>query len=523
MKRCPFDYKSFRYLQVTFRNMAEPAQLRSVSANRIYYPAPVRGSFSCSDAMLTKLWGACADTTALCTDDGFMDSPLREKRNWLGDGSHALLGTYAAFGNTDLVKRYFRLTSQGGLGDGLLRMFFPGSDLYRKHTKILSNIPQHSLVWAARIWEHYRYFGHRELLHGMYPTLTALSAWCDRHTDSNGLLADLPYWNWLDWTPMDLRGVNLGTNAFYLNMLDDLARIASEMGRPEEASAWQETADRVRSALRRLFWDEQAGLYLDSYYQGGLTGVRSELGNGLALLFGIADRDQCARIAGHFSKATGNMAPVTPLFFHYVAQGLSAAERPDLALDLIRRRYAPMMDKMDTVCEGWYPFVVSRPIEAGEAGVSAAVPDSKLAAPRSRYRSSAVALAHCAGTPVSFVLLTEIVGIRPAAPGFATCTLHPQVSLLDSARGSFPSDRGDIAVGWTRGEGAVDLEVTLPGELNADLYLTLGDLPAGVSVIRLDGAEHRCEAGCDVASPLRREGERLVVSLTGGPHRVEVR
>jgi hypothetical protein len=279
----------------------------------------------------------------------------------------------------------------------------------------------------------------------------------------------------------------------------------------------------VRSALRRLFWDDLAGLYLDSYYQGGPTGVRSELGNGLALLFGIADRDQCARIAGHFGAATGNMALVTPLFFHYVAQGLSAAERPDLALGLIRQRYGPMMDKMDTVCEGWHSFVVSRPIEAGEAAVPAVVPDGKLAAPRSRYRSSAVALAHCAGTPVSFVLLTEIVGIRPAAPGFAGCTLHPQLSLLDSARGSFPSDRGDIALGWTRGEGSVDLEMTLPGELSADLYLAPGDLPAGVSVIRLDGAEHGCAAGRGVAPPLRREGKRLVVSLTGGPHRVEVR
>ena len=168
------------------------------------------------------MWDACVRTTDLCTDDAFMDTPLREKRNWLGDGSHAVLGALAAWGDTPVIRRYFQLAVQGALGDGMLRMFFPGGDFPEK-TKVVNTIPQHALVWACRVGEFYRHTGDREFLAAMLPTLEGLADWCDRHANVDGLVDRLPYGCWLDWTPTDIRGANLGTNAFRLRLLDDLA------------------------------------------------------------------------------------------------------------------------------------------------------------------------------------------------------------------------------------------------------------------------------------------------------------
>ena len=242
-----FEYKSFRYLQATFRNIPAPIKVRKISVNTYTYPAPLRGEFECSDPVLTKLWKACVNTTFLCMDDGFMDSPFREKRNWLGDGGHVLLGVYAAFGDICLTRRYFRLVSQGGLGDGMLRQFYPGTDIFIQGTKVVETIPQHAFVWAVRVWENYRYFGNGALLEDMYPTLVGLAGWCTRHSNADGLLENLPYFNWLDWNGTDLRGVNFGTNAFYLRMLEDMNAIAQILGCSDDAAQWRERANQVRS------------------------------------------------------------------------------------------------------------------------------------------------------------------------------------------------------------------------------------------------------------------------------------
>ncbi|MEW6280936.1 MAG: trehalase family glycosidase, partial [Candidatus Eremiobacterota bacterium] len=70
----------------------------------------------------------------------------------------------------------------------------------------------------------------------------------------------------LDLIPPDL-------NAFLYRYALDMADLADEVGRPEEAREWRnDAADRKRSVLDRC-WDEHDGLFRDYRFQGGETGL----------------------------------------------------------------------------------------------------------------------------------------------------------------------------------------------------------------------------------------------------------
>ena len=476
-----FEYKSFRYLQLSVRTVAGAVLLHSVGAVTWRYPAEVRGGFECSEETLNRLWRATVATTDLCTDDAFMDSPLREKRNWLGDGSHILLGVFAAWGDVPIVRRYFQLVQQGAFGDGMLRMFFPGSDFVDPKTKIAMAIPQHALVWAARVLEHYRFYGDRGFLEGLYPTLRDLDRWCLRHVNADGLLDRLPWFSWMDWTPVDIRGANLGTNAFYLHMLDDLSSITGILGLSADKAGWEARAARLRASLRELYWNEERGLFVDSIYGGGQTGIASELGNALSLLFDVADGSRAQRVADALAASDRRLAPATPLFFHYVPQALFQAGRAAAALGLITGRFARMMEISGTIWEGWSRHAMLPHITETSGDVPAVVPGGRIDAVIKAHRPCAVSLAHCGGLGSGLLLLTHVLGIQPRGAGFDGCIITPRIDLLSRASGRFPSNRGVIGAGWEKTASGVRAWAELPPGIQGELRLPSGahPLPAG--------------------------------------------
>jgi len=505
-----FEYKNFRYLQLTVRNATDPVTIHCVSANTYRYPMTQRGRFACSDPVLTKTWQACVTTADLCADDGYMDTSAREKRNWLGDGSHGVPAIYAGFGQVALTARYFRMTCWGGLGDGMLRMYYPGSDHRPEGSEMPSLIPHHTLVWATRFWENWEFFGRRDILENALPVLEGLVSWFRRNRDQDGLLSHLPYWNWLDWTPADLRGENLATNAFYLRMLEDIAGIAEVLGRPENAPGYRAEAHDLRQALRARFWDPKRGLFLDSFYNGRLTGVASELGNALAVLYGIADTQQAYRVMVHLANPSTWIAPVTPLFAYYVMQAYCRAGNLKGLIDFTHRRYGPMVAISDTIWESWDRYAGRGNLEPAHADAPDIFPDGIVPSPWADYRPGAVALAHCGGTPAALVLSTHILGVQPLGAGFERCRIAPAVDLVDQAEGIFPSVRGDIGVAWKRTRRRLYLRVTLPRGLDGEAVLAATVVRGGK--VQVNGrAFPGIKRGADVTVPLSRRRNEIAV------------
>ena len=511
-----FEYKQFRYLQITVRDASTPVSIDSIRLVAYNYPAERRGSFACSDPILTGLWKAAADTTYLQMEDTLVCDAFRERHAWGGDGAHGLYAVWAAYGDVAISDRHFRLLSRGRLADGMLRMFYPGFDGQLDGTVNIkkatayenpTNIPQHTLVVAAMLTgDYYQHYGRRAVVEDLYPTMVGLLRWCERHADDTGLLYNLSNWLWVDWAPTEMRGANFETNALYLHILDNMAGIARDLGVNEDSERWAVQAGQVRTSLRQLHWNPEAGLYVDSVVDGEQSPVITEVANGMALLWGIATAEQRPSITNRLAKTESALAEATPLFYYYLAEGLIAAGATEAALQGIRDRYGPMIEGSDapTVWEFWRPYVRERGARFGhEFG-----------------HGELAGLTHSAGVGPAWTLSKHVLGVYPVGPGFQKCRIEPQPGHLEWARGVFPSLRGDIVVEWERESGRFVLEVDLPDELETALTLSR-DSCRDLQLVH-NGELFDIPAGAQSVPGLELSDEKIVTRVTGGHHRTEL-
>ena len=511
-----FEYKQFRYLQLVVRGADSPVSIDSISLVAYNYPAERRGRFECSDSILTGLWKAAVDTTYLQMEDTIVCDAFRERCAWGGDGAHGLYAIWAGFGDMAISDWHFRLLSRGRLADGMLRQLYPGTegplegrtDL-KKATAYENpmNIPQHALVVAVMLTgNYYQYFGGRQFIVDLYPILAELVGWCEQHADDMGLLYNLSNWLWADWGPTEMRGANLETNALYAHILDNMSGIARDLGKPEDAQRWAAEAEQVKVSLRQLLWNPAAGLYVDSLLDGAQSPFITEVGNGMALLWGIATDEQRPAILRGLTQPAANLVEATPLFYYYVLEGLIQAGADEASLRGMRDRYAPMIEFSDapTVWEFWRPFVRERGANFGyEFG------NGELAG-----------LAHTGGVGPAWTLSKHVLGVYPVGEGFQKCRIAPHPGYLTWARGVFPSVRGNIEVAWMREGGRFVLDTSLPDGLETGLTV-----PRDASrdmVLVHNGRRFDLPKGAKSVPGIELADGQAAITATGGRHHIEL-
>ena len=367
--------------------------------------------------------------------------------------------------------------------------------------------PGHELIWqglgypfnrtgcGVAVGDHYQYFGDLELARELYPTLSGLAEWCRRHADDTGLLYWLPYSNWVDHVDTDMRGANLETNAFYFRMLTHLEGMARDLRRDEEAALWRTRAREVRQSLRRLHWDQDRELYVDSVREGKQSSTATELSNALVILYGIAEEGQRDRIASQLSAPGPELVRATPLYFHYVIEALLESGAVTAAVDGIRDRYAPMMQAFDvpTMWETWDRF---------------------------GFYGTGASQVHSGSSGLAWSLSRYLLGVFSESPGFQSCRIEPKTGGLDWARGTFPSVRGDIEVEWRHENQRMTLEVELPQGLETRLIL-VRDASRDLVLVH-NGRKFRVGAGVGSVPQLELSSTRIGVQVIGGRHHLDL-
>jgi alpha-L-rhamnosidase len=501
-----FEYKAFRYLQIVFRNMPEPVQVDAVSVVEYVYPAERRGSFTCSDRRLTRLWEAAVHTAYLHLEDTVICDNVRERRAFCGgDAAHSLFGVFAGYGDLAVTDWYLRQITRARTIDGMQRAIYPGTESAAgdcsaripKKATVFENpeiIPQGGVLTAALLAEHYRHFGKMELLRDLYPDLVSLARWYGRHADAKGLLYSLPYWNWCDWTATEMRGANFETNACYHGLLTELAVMADDLGYPADAEEYRRRAGVVRDALQRLHWNEERGLFADSWIEDEAVDLFTENANGMALYFGIAATEQVERIVSALKDPKSDIVRGSPLYIAYTFEGLAARGHLDEALRQMSERYAAMVDEgiaSPTMWERWS-------LPEGGAGA-----DSKV---------------HSGGCGVAWILSKYVLGVQPLTTGYGRCRIAPVAGGLEWARGVVPTVRGDIRVEWRRTERQMALEVSLPDGLDTELAVPWS---GGEDIeIEHNGVRRSVRRRDSVPDGLRLLDGNVLIDVRGGHHRV---
>lgn len=277
------DALSMRYMQMNV--VSGRIFVRGAGMRQFIYPAFENSALNSPDEKLNEIYDAAVSTFRQNSLDIFMDCPGRERAGWLCDSYYTAQAEYAFTGDNKLERTFLNnFVDAGqleGLPEGMIPMCYP-ADITG------SFIPQWSMWYVLELEEalvrcpemdKFRY----------KPLCDRLLAFFRQYLNENGLLENLPGWNFVEWSKCNewTGGVNYPTNFLYSRFLKALGTIYGDEALIDQCRRVREETVR-RSFDGKLFTDnalrEEDGQLRN-------TGNTSETCQYYAIHFGEIDLD----------------------------------------------------------------------------------------------------------------------------------------------------------------------------------------------------------------------------------------
>jgi hypothetical protein len=410
----------FCYIEAADPKIAvEISEIRAICSVR---DLPYLGSFCCNDDRLNQIWATGAWTVHLNMQEYLWDGIKRDRLVWIGD-MHPEVSTIAAvFGHNDVVEKSLDLTRDVTPVD-----------------KWMNGISSYSMWWVLIHDQWYQHYGKLDYLKEQKSYMEALLKKLCGLVGPDGK-EKIDGMRFLDWpSSPNQQGVTAGLQALLAMTLERGAALMIVLEDPELAKI---CAEKAKLALTQV---------------PAPNGSKS--GAALQVLAGMVDAKETARAV----LLPGESQGVSTFYGYYVLQALSKAGHTDAAMEIIRSYWGGMLDRGATTF--WEDF--DRAWLEGSGRIDEVVPAGKKdihgdfgAYCYENFRHS---LCHgWASGPTAWMSQT-VLGISPAAPGFAKVRIEPQLGSLQWAEGTFPTPLGIIRVRHEKQtNGSVKSDIQLP-------------------------------------------------------------
>ncbi len=429
----PFWFRTFRYLRLHITTTDSALRIQSLDLTRTHYPLEISGSFASSSKKDAELWEVSVRTLLNCMHETFEDCPFYEQLQYAMDTRAEALFSLHLAADDRLVKRAIEDFAASGDATGLTESRSPSVEP--------QFIPGFSLYWIRMISDHVDHVGDRAFTERFIGRIDAVLGWFSDRVSADGFIISPEetgtIWNFVDWTAAwrinrgvpDLgpRRANTIATFMYIATLRAAAAIAQFCDRTGLSLEYTSRADTLTTQIASgPAWDTEAEYFRDSD-RGRPASVHAQL---WAVLAGVVKGNNAAdllrRAAGDEQLAPCSYATTLDLF-----DALRSAGVHD-GID-----WQPWEHMLDMNLTTWEEDAVSQRSDCHAWG--------------------SVPLQH---------FPRYILGVRPAAPGFAAAAIHPAPSDLTWARGTVPTPQGLITVHWKRtSEGRRTVTVTAPAGL----------------------------------------------------------
>ncbi len=249
-----------RYLQIFVH--ASRVTIGYVGLRPTRYPLTYK-QFSSGNLLRDRIYFVAQRTLDCCMHEHYEDCPWREQALYTMDSRNQMLCGYYAFGEKDFPRASLRLIAEGQRPDGLLSICYPsGSPIC---------IPSFSLVYFRQMREYLEYTGDSSLIEECYPVLSRILDAFEAQMTPMGVIREFgekSCWNFYEWSP-SLHGrhgeesdrIESPLNAFYVMALRDMAVLCRAVGREKEAEGYLLRAEKLRAAIKEVFFDPSVGLF----------------------------------------------------------------------------------------------------------------------------------------------------------------------------------------------------------------------------------------------------------------------
>ena len=412
------------------------------------------------------------------------DCPHREKLGWL-ECAHLLAG--CVMYNYDVPTFYAKIANDMGeaqLANGLVPDIAPEFTVFGGGFR---DSPEWGSAYIITPWQVYQMYGDRSVLERHYAGMKRYVEYLKSTAKDNIVAHGLG--DWYDIGPggpgeSKLTSRGLTATAIYYQDLIVLKETAALMGKTEEARQFEEQARTVKGAFNQKFFNADKNQY----------DRNSQTANAMPLVLGLVPEDRrVAVLEGLVAqiRAGGNRVTAGDVGFNYLMRALSDGGRGDVLYDMLIRDDGP-----------GYAFQLRK----GATSLTEAWDTN----PGSSQN-------HCMLGHIEEWFYRGLGGISsdPADPGFKRIIIKPQiVGDLCGANVAYESPYGRITSNWRREGGRLTMDVTIPPNTTATVYVPAKDA-AGVT-----------ESGKPIAQVegmkfLRMQGDAAVYAVGSGTYRFQ--
>jgi alpha-L-rhamnosidase len=484
-----FTFHGFQYIEIT--GLTQPPAEDTVVGLALSSATAVSGSFACSDPMLNQLHSNIYWTQRANFIDIPTDCPQRDERlGWTGD---AQVYVRTATLNCDVEAFYTKwlvdLIDDGQRADGEFPMVAP--------VKVAGD--DGGPAWADSgvvcPWTIYDVYGDRRILERYYPAMTRFIAFCQNRSKPNLLPPD-KYHCFGDWlsiqadTPKDVI-----CTAYFAQSTRLVARAAAVLGKTEDAAKYNELYERLKAAFNQAYVTDDGRVKGDT--QAGYV---------LALGFDLVDGNRAKLAAQHLVEniqardwhlSTGFIGTKDLMLV------LAKIGRNDVACRLIHNDTFPswgfsIKHGATSIWERWDGWTPEKGFQ--DPGKNS--------------------FAHYSFGAVYQWMLENLGGIRPDGTAYKRIIIAPQLDPgLTNVTAGYDCIRGPIKTAWRRIGDGLALDVTIPANTSATVFL-----PAGAATT----ADQITESGQPLTQAegvkwLRNEGGCAVLAVESGSYHFAVK
>ncbi|MGH7237784.1 MAG: amylo-alpha-1,6-glucosidase, partial [Candidatus Saccharimonadales bacterium] len=327
--RHPADYtfkgsRAFRYVTI---HCGDNVSINNVSMLYEYSPVKQRGSFSCSDPEINKIWNVAAYTLHLNTSEFFIDGIKRDRWVWSGDAYQSYLMNYYLFFDSPEVTHTL--------------MALRGKDPVTSH---INTIMDYSFYWFLGINDYYQYTGDKTFIRQVYPRMQSMMDFCLKRRDKDGLVQGLPGdWVFIDWADgLSKQGEVSFEQVLFCRSLETMAQCAIIAGDSKGADRYANIAAGIKDKLLKYYWSDQKHALVHSRIDGRPTDNVTRYANMFALFFNYLDDAQKQDVKKYVLLNNAVPKITTPYMHFYELEALCAMGGQSYVLKQIKDYWGGM-------------------------------------------------------------------------------------------------------------------------------------------------------------------------------------
>lgn len=443
-----FTYHGFRYIQV--EGFPYPPKPDDIRIKIVRSSVDQTGKFKCSNELLNRIHHMVWSTEASNLYSIPTDCPQRDERmGWLNDMTVRIEQALYNFDLSRFYPKWINDIEDTQEPDGSITDTAP----FRWGLRPAADPVSASYLLLAL--KSYEFYGNTEIIRKHYKGLKAWVDYLNSRTEDG--IVNYSYWG--DWSPPakfgKLDGIvpsavskftpgKLMSTGYLYYCARIISGMANILGNMKDEVFFKKLAERTAEAFNKTWWNEQTGGY----------GSNNQACNSFALFLGLVDKERIPRVvenlerdvvAHNYHLTTGNLCT------KYLLEMLTEHGHSETAYKIVTQETYPSWGFMlangaTTLWERWEYSTGS--------GMNS--------------------LNHPMMGSVGSWFYKYLLGILQDANdvGFEKFSIHPYIiDELDFVEGEYNSVKGIIKSGWRKEAGFIYLDVTIPENSTATVFV----------------------------------------------------